>query len=267
MNREIFLRWDYGGAIIMDALYNIDEAFHTNYTPVLDEMLNQQLSDVTSIGYKLLHGLPLPTDKAVGDIVGLFPITYLNRLLQRTETNMTPQRINTTAWWTVVNRTVDFILTWPHTLKDGTFSRDEHGSWSNQTDQNASFVWADDQFMGLALLSRYSVIADVTRQEQLLQFVCKQLQLFNEHLSLNETGLTTHGYNDASGHQSCCSWGRGQGWGLMALVEGLSALDRADPKVGVTFEKERNFLLNVFQRRIASIMKYQNQNTGFWKQV
>ena len=37
-------------------------------------------------------------------------------------------------------------------------------------------------------------------------------------------GLYSHGVNLATGHHSCCKWGRANGWGMLSHVEVLNAL-------------------------------------------
>ena len=103
---------------------------------------------------QILNSLPLSWDEAVGDHVGLFTINYLNRILKEPSTAI----FNRTAYLDVVRYVVkDFIGKWPYRLPDGTFSRLK--GWPNaETSGNASFVWADDQYMGLTLLARYALV-------------------------------------------------------------------------------------------------------------
>ena len=33
-----------------------------------------------------------------------------------------------------------------------------------------------------------------------------------------------HGYNDKDGHDSCCKWGRANGWGMLGHAEALESM-------------------------------------------
>ena len=197
----------------MDALYSYKDAFNlsVDYTLILDQYLNKFKRDPKSnpYGYKILHGDKIPFDKAPGDGIGLFPINYLTRAVANPSSN------ETETDWKIVNKvTQDFILKWPYRLPDDTFSR--HSGWKGETDRNASFLWVDDQFVGLTLISR---LAAVTKDPKLANFAATQLVGFAQHMMDKDDFLFFHGYNDADKKVSCCKWGRGNGWAMMAYVE------------------------------------------------
>ena len=183
----------------------------------VDEYLDKFKTDPTQLGYKILHNVNIPYDKDVGDNVGLFPITYLNRALMYT--GHKPGYDNKTDMY-IVNRVAEhFILKFPQRLPDGTFSR--HYGWPGEMDKNASFVWGDDQYMGLTLLSRLAV---VQKKQEYAEFVGKMTLTFLKHFTDSTDGTQYHGYNDASKDRSCCKWGRANGWGMIAHSEVLQAL-------------------------------------------
>ena len=116
--------------------------------------------------------------EAVGDTVGLFTINYLNRILKDSQTI----KFNRTAYLDVVSYVVkDFIGKWPYRLPDGTFSRMKGWAGSGIV-QNASYVWADDQYMGLTLLARYAVYS---RDMKLAQQVAQMALNFARYVQSN----------------------------------------------------------------------------------
>lgn len=165
----------------------------------------------------MIHNEYIDIGEAVGDTISLFPINYLNRLIKEP---LTPPMYNKTAYELLLKNDINkYILRWPYRLKDGLFSR--HKGWGDQPDKNASFVWADDQYMGLTLLSRYSI---VTNNLEMARQVAEMALQFYTVLQDPQDGLSYHGYNQATNQHSCCKWGRGNGWGLMSHLEVLEAM-------------------------------------------
>jgi len=81
----------------------------------------------------------MPMVKDVGDIIGLYPITYLDRyLLEKNPTDLE-----------IAKTTVEkYIIPWPQRLPDNTFSRIM--CWANQPEKGEC-VWADDMYVTLFL--------------------------------------------------------------------------------------------------------------------
>ena len=115
---------------------------------------------------------------------------------------------------------------WPRRWADGTISRDTGDNWPGEADFHASFVWGDDAFMGLTLMSRLAAAGVVVGAElqEFRDFASAQHQLLTGHLVDGEEGLYFHGFNAADRHFSCCKWGRANGWTMMAHVETLAGL-------------------------------------------
>jgi hypothetical protein len=114
----------------------------------------------------------------VGDHFGLFPIANLNRFLRAPEINFDTGLAGRgsggggqEADLIVAARVaVDYNMNYPNRIPDGTFSRTggfDTGNSSTTTSNSSnndnienqgwplsSFVWADDQFMGMTLLCR-----------------------------------------------------------------------------------------------------------------
>jgi hypothetical protein len=165
--------------------------------------------------------------------------------------------------WKVATGTAQrYIDAWPYHLPDGTYSR--MSGWPGEPTGKPTFVWADDSFMGLALLARL-VEHDYSNATAYIDIAASIQTNYAAHLRdkvrrqprrgrkggsrmggaarlrspaqtqcqrrlhcpppssrlLQETGLFRHGYNDGTGHQSCCSWGRANGWLMMSHVEAL----------------------------------------------
>ena len=112
-------------------------------------------------------------------------------------------------------------------------------------------------YMGLTLLARLSIYeANQSRAEQVL----KQQLTFSGHLQDESDGIFYHGYNDLDGHNSCCKWGRGNGWAFMSHVEAL------EMKMSKTSQNYKE-TLKIFQRQAAGLAKYQAPNDGRFHQV
>ena len=74
-NADIFYFWGYGGALIFDGLWQANQAFGTPYETQLNGYPDMFTADKGGYGYKILHGIKVPYGDAVGDTIGLFPIT------------------------------------------------------------------------------------------------------------------------------------------------------------------------------------------------
>lgn len=91
---------------------------------------------------------------------------------------------------------------------------------------------ADDQFMGLTLMSRLARCSTCGLSRELQQHYATEagrMQLqFTGYLRDPIDGLIYHGARVPPGggatEHSCCKWGRANGWGLLSHVEVLLAL-------------------------------------------
>ena len=211
---------DYGVAIEFSAMYDAMAAFPgQDYTPFLTPRLDAFAADPTSPAYKVLHDQPVPWGYSIGDTTGLFPIAYLSRALHSNNTDPASP-----DWALALRVAEQYVLGWPLRLPDGTISR--HGpGWDREPDVNASFLWQDDQFMGLALLARLSrqPLVPAAARARYRDFIAAQHAAFAGHVQ-DGTGLYKHGYNGATGDHSCCYWGRANGWVMMSHAEVAQAL-------------------------------------------
>ena len=143
--------------------------------------------------------------------------------------------------WQVIFISADhYILQWPKSLPDKYHTVTRDNGWGNEPDVNASFVWADDNYMGLALLTRLVRMLNFCEHETnsngcngvnvtgnistYIDFIYEQHMGFAVYLIYPESkynGLYAHGYNYASGDHSCCPWGRANAWILTSRIEAI----------------------------------------------
>ena len=255
--------------MVFDGLYKVNKTFGFDYEPVVNKYLDYfEYNDTTSYGYKLLHNVDIPWDAAIGDGIGLFPINYLNRLLKQSHYNIKHtanrpwQYYDTHADYKIVEKVAkSYIMGWPQSLPDGTISRDD--GWGKEVDHNASFVWADDQFMGLTLVAR------IARSVNNLDYALtagRQAILFNKHLNDPDDNHIYHGANVYGGKSnvSCCKWGRANGWGMMSHIEVLQALHDFSSNMEAKYMFKD--VLQILQNHAKALLKYQS-NDGRWHQV
>jgi rhamnogalacturonyl hydrolase YesR len=158
--------------------------------------------------------------------MGLFPISYLARAEYHNESYADFGE----NWQIVANVARLYVLPWPERLSDGTISR--AASWPGQPQNNLStFLWSDDQFMGIALLARAARNAGLPRDlaATYADFCARQQVSFASHMQDPSDGLFFHGYNAFTNETSCCKWGRANGWVMMAHAEVYSTLTAVAP--------------------------------------
>lgn len=311
-----FVNWEggfsYGGAVtamgVADAAGLVDNATAEALISSLDVWLDEYLKapDVAKEGiacgsrqpygpsnktrscaWALLNSpTTLPADEygTVGDQLGLFPIAYLERFLERGGSNL-DAAVATTA-------VLEFVRKYPHRIPDQakTISRTGGCCGPAPKGNSAPYLWADDQFMGLALMSRLSAAAaspipsarkDRANEEEesplptpavakalIDTAVTMQLQ-YSKYLRSSQgtgaDGLSTHGAwvgDDGTLKRSCCKWGRANGWGAMSRAEVLTAMDLSFPK-----HPMRQNLISDFVDFIDALVAVQDQDDGRWHQL
>lgn len=249
-----FIQWYYGGGIVLDGLYRIDDTFGFDHKNVINKYLDDYIRQPNNFGYHILHNIPIPFWHNVGDQIGLFPINYLSRVTH------SGQGYNKTTDLTIVTRVIyQYILDYIHKLGDGTLCRNY--GWPAEPSGTDTFLWADDMYMGLTLVTRY---ARYIQNETLAAYAATQVNAFMRYLQDPVDGLLPHGANIADQHKSCCKWGRSNGWALMAQVEVLATLQTMPHLPGSSLYRE---LVSFLQWQIQGIVKYQGVNDGRWHQV
>jgi len=219
IKQQTFFGWDYGDAIVFDGMWEAQDMYpQINATNSLDQVLDKYENTKGQVAYNVLNGVEMPYMEAVGDHYGLFPIAYLSRA-EYYNKHHTVNYENTTDLKVTVLIADHFVLKFPYHLPDGTYSRS--GGWSGEAGGDHTFVWADDSFMGSALLARLAALYKVP---DYINYIAGQQVTFTDHLRDNKDGLYRHGYNDKDQKQSCCKWSRANGWLMMSHVEVLLGL-------------------------------------------
>ena len=200
-------------------------------------------------GYALLNGLPVPIPwvYAVGDTLCLYPIAYAARA-KAAGAGALPSDV------AIVRAVVDdYVLRYPMRLADGTYSRPIDWwsagffSWDSRAGARplgrhavsrdilflfclfcvfGRAVWVDDAYMGTGAAV---AAAALTGNVSYAVFAAQQALLFDGHLRDPADGLYYHGLDNDTGVHSCCKWGRGNGWALVAAAEALGALTDCAP--------------------------------------
>jgi unsaturated rhamnogalacturonyl hydrolase len=115
--------------------------------------------------------------------------------------------------------------------------------------------------MGTTLLARLA-LHGAPRSTDYLNFVAAQQVSFASHMQNATDGLFIHGYNFATNTQSCCRWGRANGWVMMSHAEIVSALAAVAPNHPLL-----PAILDIWRRQSAGLAAVQNTTDGRWHQV
>jgi hypothetical protein len=262
-----FQAWGYESGVIQLGLWELSSvaALNDSDRNLLQReggrVLDAHLDDPKSIGYKIVHNeeIPFAWGYSIGDHAALYPVAYAARIryarvsLGTADGQKRDSEYDNSTDLALVRATAKrYVLGYPHHLNDGTVSRPV-AWWPDYLLPSASAVWADDMFMGTAVVSH--ALEWLPDQDVYVQYLETQAQGFLTHLLDSDRGLMHHGFNAASGKQSCCLWGRGNGWVLMALTDMLLALPPSSPSRGT--------LLTAYQKLVSRIMAVQG-TSGLW---
>ena len=129
-------------------------------------------------------------------------------------------------------------------------------------------VWLDGIFMGLPF--RCLTASTQLKPKDAIKIyddAVNQLKITYERTLDPQTGLNRHAYDETraafwsdkeTGLSQHC-WGRAQGWYSMALIEVLDALPEDYSR--------RGEVLDLLQKDLDAVIKWQDQETGAWYQV
>ena len=252
---------NYGPAIALAAVFDASMTFsEPSWATTAGSIIDSFLNDPSSPAFALAHGLPVNPGYAIGDELGLLPLSYVSRAQYLNESFST-----SVMDWKIAEVVVDdYVLPWNKTLPDGTISRDV-GSWSpNEPDKNASFLWSDDQFMGSALAVRLALSREfpIDKAAVYAEWAAKQQLGFASRMMDSTTGLFYHGFNAATNDNSCCFWGRANGWIMMAHAEVVKLLAAVAPN-----SPHLQQVVYIWQKHSAGLIAMQNKSDGRWHQI
>lgn len=125
-------------------------------------------------------------------------------------------------------------------------------------------MWLDGLYMAEPFYAHYAAANDLP---DLFDDVANQFLTVDKHTVDAKTGLNYHGWDESREQQwadkkTGCSpnfWGRSLGWYVMAICDVLDYMPQDHPK--------RQELINILNRVINSLMKYQDKKTKMWYQV
>ena len=172
--------------------------------------------------------------------------------------NLNPEKKNLIAMQTMMKQLKDQ----PRTKVDKVF-------WHKAI--YAYQVWLDGIFMGLPFRCLTAPITQSNRNNRSIQSIyddaVNQLKITYERTLDPKTGLNRHAYDETrntfwadkeTGLSQHC-WARAQGWYSMALIEVLDALPEDYAR--------RQEVVDLLQKDLDAIIKWQDKKTGTWYQV
>lgn len=145
-----------------------------------------------------------------------------------------------------IDKAANHMLNKQNRLEDGTFVRHFPEKWT---------LWADDLYMGLSFLTR---MGELTNDPKYFDDAAKQVINYHKYLFNEETGLMHHCWYSAADKRSAASWGRANGWALVAQVDLLDRLPDNHP--------QRKILLELLEKHITGVSRYQS-DSGLWHQL
>ena len=169
--------------------------------------------------------------------------------------NLNPEKKNLLA----INTMMKQLQNQPRTIADKVF-------WHKAI--YAYQVWLDGIFMGLPFRClTASTQLKPKDANKIYDDAVNQLKITYERTFDPKTGLNRHAYDETrdafwsdkeTGLSQHC-WGRAQGWYSMALIEVLDALPEDYSR--------RGEVLDLLQKDLDAVIKWQDQETGTWYQV
>lgn len=116
-------------------------------------------------------------------------------------------------------------------------------------------IWADDLYMSVPFMIRYAAYMNDT---SMLEDAVQQALDYYKYLMRPELNICYHCYHSDADENGTASWGRANGWFLLAYTDLLSFLPEDHPK--------RNQLIQNLQHFVIGIARCQSQS-GAWHQL
>ncbi len=137
----------------------------------------------------------------------------------------------------------------------------EGGFWHKQVYEHQ--MWLDGLFTGTTFYARYAAYKP---EPEAWSDVARQFLIIDAH-TRKANGLNHHGWDESrqmgwSDSITGCSpetWGRAEGWYVMALVDVLELMPKDHP--------DREALVNALNRVVIALSEFQDKDTHLWYQV
>ena len=137
----------------------------------------------------------------------------------------------------------------------------EGGFWHKQVYEHQ--MWLDGLFTGTTFYARYAAYKP---EPEAWSDVARQFLIIDAH-TRKANGLNHHGWDESrqmgwSDSITGCSpetWGRAEGWYLMALVDVLELMPKD--------HSDREALVNALNRVVITLSEFQDKETHLWYQV
>jgi unsaturated rhamnogalacturonyl hydrolase len=146
----------------------------------------------------------------------------------------------------MIRKIANYITNVQLRLDDGTLSR---------PDPRYMTLWADDLYMSVPFLAR---MGRLTGERQYFNDAARQVKGFAMRLRDPGTGLLRHAWFSDTRDFSVASWGRANGWAIVAQVELLRLLPES--------HADRDTLLTILRSHLSALCRYQDRS-GLWHQV
>jgi rhamnogalacturonyl hydrolase YesR len=147
---------------------------------------------------------------------------------------------------TTIDSIDEFISHKMMRLSDGTLARPRPQPVS---------LWSDDLYMSVPFLAQ---MGKLTGDRKYFDDAAKQIIQSSARLMNPSTGLIDHSWFENTPNDPHFYWGRGAGWGFMAMAELLSVMPEDHP--------DRPRVLELFQRMAQGVAAVQSGN-GMWHQL
>ena len=145
-----------------------------------------------------------------------------------------------------IDRSIHYIMTGVHRLRDGTFAR-------NRPLPNA--VWVDDLYQGIPALAQ---MGRLTGDRKYYDEAVRQVFLFSGRLFDDDKRVCMHGWVEGMDPHPAFYWARANGWAIMAIAALLDVLPADHLKRTAVLELFRSYCQGVAMLQSAS---------GFWHQL
>lgn len=119
----------------------------------------------------------------------------------------------------------------------------------------SSLIWVDCMALDGPFLA---ALGAITESDALQLRAVDFMLSYADALLDPSAGLFRHGFDTATGRQSCCNWGRGNAWALQGLIDTLAELNEGF--------QGRSRLLELLKAQAAALITLQDAS-GLWHTI